>query len=102
LTRTAGQEKLTMTFDDALDSVTWRTVSAQVIYATIQAIGTEDVAALNKALREAYPFGEQRYWPYKVWCDEQRRILRKLHVPHGLRPRKRVPVAGQGELFPCL
>ena len=31
--------------------------------------------SLRKALREAYPFGEREYWPYKVWCDEIRSQL---------------------------
>jgi len=23
-------------------------------------------------VREAYPFGERKYWPYKVWCRRVR------------------------------
>lgn len=25
----------------------------------------------ERALREAYPFGEREYWPYRVWLREQ-------------------------------
>lgn len=28
-------------------------------------------AEAEKQLREAYPFGERRYWPYRVWLAEQ-------------------------------
>ncbi len=26
----------------------------------------------RRQLIEAYPFGERRYWPYKVWCHRVR------------------------------
>jgi hypothetical protein len=32
-----------------------------------------DEAAIKKALFDAYPFGERRYHPYKIWLDEIRR-----------------------------
>lgn len=25
-----------------------------------------------QALRDAYPFGERKYWPYKIWCKRVR------------------------------
>ena len=28
---------------------------------------------VNKALREAYPFGERKHHPYKIWLDEIKR-----------------------------
>lgn len=34
-----------------------------------------DVLELRAKLREFYPFGERKYWPYKVWCEEVRRAL---------------------------
>ena len=27
-----------------------------------------DTPERRKAIRDAYPFGERKYWPYKVWC----------------------------------
>lgn len=33
---------------------------------------------IKKALREAYPFGERKYHPYKIWLDE-------IKVQRGLR-----------------
>jgi len=29
----------------------------------------------GKALRDAYPFGQRRYHPYKMWCKAQREYL---------------------------
>ena len=34
-----------------------------------------DVLELRSVLRHHYPFGERKYWPYKVWCEEVRRAL---------------------------
>lgn len=52
--------------------MSWREHAAQVVAATIQRIGNDE-KELRKALREAYPFGERKYRPYKVWCDEVNR-----------------------------
>ena len=54
---------------------TWRTRSAPIIARVIAEVGTDDMKALRKALREAYPFGLRRWWPYKLWCDEVRRQI---------------------------
>jgi hypothetical protein len=27
---------------------------------------------ISAALRAAYPFGEMKHWPYKIWCRERR------------------------------
>lgn len=27
----------------------------------------DDLAQLEKTIRESYPFGERKYWPYKAW-----------------------------------
>jgi len=45
-------------------------VLARVLWATENA--TPSVRA--KALRDAYPFGERRYWPYRVWLDQLARM----------------------------
>ncbi len=31
-----------------------------------------------KAVREAYPYGERRRWPYKAWCRAQREYLSRF------------------------
>lgn len=48
----------------------WRERCAPIIADVIQRVGRSDTKALRKALREAYPFGERAYHPYKVWLDE--------------------------------
>jgi len=54
---------------------TWRDSAGPKIAEVIARVGTEDPKALRKALREAYPYGERKYWPYKVWLSEIRRQL---------------------------
>jgi hypothetical protein len=51
-------------------SQTWRSIARPIIAETIKKVGTGDEKVLKKALREAYPFGERAYYPYKVWLDE--------------------------------
>lgn len=61
-------------------TATWRTHAAPIIARVIAEVGTDDMKALRKALREAYPFCERNYWPYKIWCDEvKRQIQGRLH-----------------------
>ena len=55
--------------------ITWRQSAGPKIARVIERVGTEDMKALWKALRAAYPYGECKYWPYKVWLDEIRRQL---------------------------
>lgn len=60
----------------------WRDYAAPIIAEVIQCFGRErigkdvDLAYVKKAISASYPFGERKYWPYKVWCDEVRRQLR--------------------------
>lgn len=77
---------------------TWRNAAAPIIARTIKQVGTDDMPALRRALREAYPWGERRLHPYKIWCDE---IRRQLAVGSGARHcRRPEPVApGQIDLF---
>lgn len=71
----------------------WRQTAAPIIAKVIRKHGTEDMEALRAALRDAYPFGERAYLPYKIWCDEVRAQL-------GLK--KRVPKSVDGEPLPSL
>lgn len=52
--------------------MTWRDSCRFKIAKVITDTGTSDIKKLRRALREAYPFGERKYWPYKVWCSEIR------------------------------
>jgi len=51
-------------------TMTWRDAARPIIAAVIEQHGAEDTYELRKAFREAYPFGEREYHPYKVWLDE--------------------------------
>lgn len=31
----------------------------------------------KQIVKDAYPFGERSYWPYKAWCKAQREYLAK-------------------------
>jgi hypothetical protein len=53
-------------------SRSWRDIFAPIIADVIRRIGTEDMRRLRSELRKAFPAGERRYWPYKVWLDEIR------------------------------
>jgi hypothetical protein len=48
----------------------WRAIARPVIAAVIDRVGRGDDVALKRALYDAYPFGERKMWPYKVWLDE--------------------------------
>jgi hypothetical protein len=48
----------------------WREKSALIIREVLKRTRGEGPAAIKKALFDAYPFGERRYHPYKVWCSE--------------------------------
>jgi hypothetical protein len=64
-------------------------VAAPIVADVIARHGRERTPELTKALRDAYPFGERRYWPYKAWLAE---IKRQLGNP-------RDPDAHSGSLF---
>ncbi len=49
---------------------TWRDGCKEIIYNTLKDNEGKTEREIRKALREAYPFGERQYHPYKVWCDE--------------------------------
>lgn len=49
-----------------------------------------------KMLSKFYPFGERKHFPYKVWCEETRKVkMWLLRIPA---PRQEVSEF-QGELF---
>ena len=57
----------------------WRKHSAQIIARVISENGTQDMTELRKELYLAYPYGERKYHPYKIWCDEIR-VQLKLKI----------------------
>lgn len=54
----------------------WRRVSQASIYGALDALpaGASE-GDKRKAVSAAYPFGERRMYPYKVWLEEVRRAL---------------------------
>jgi len=53
----------------------WREHCSPIIAEVIRRVGKSDMKALRKALKEAYPYGQRKYHPYKVWLDEIKRQL---------------------------
>lgn len=49
---------------------TWRHSARPIIAQVIAANKGKDEKEIRAALREAYPFGERKYHPYKIWLSE--------------------------------
>jgi len=69
---------------------TWRNAAAPIIARVIREVGTDNLPALRRALREAYPWDCQHGHPYKIWLNEIRRQLAGAPPPETRRP---APVA---------
>lgn len=54
---------------------TWRSQAATVIFDVIRQNPGMEPKKLRKLISAAYPFGERKYYPYKIWCDEVKRQL---------------------------
>jgi len=54
---------------------TWRDDSQAVIARVKRNNPHATTEELKKLLYDAYPFGERKYWPYKVWCQCVRETL---------------------------
>lgn len=62
----------------------WRFRAAPVIAAVLEATKGMPEAAIKRALREAYPFGERKYHPYRMYlkeCRHQRKLVRTDKTP---------------------
>jgi hypothetical protein len=53
----------------------WRRRARDVIRATMLDHPGADGPAMKRLLRAAYPFGERRHTPYKIWLEEVKRAL---------------------------
>ena len=69
----------------------WRTESRKVILSIMAAIGTKDMVLLKREISKAYPFGDRKYFPYKIWCDE---VRKQLGIPKKTKGNER-----QSEMF---
>lgn len=60
----------------ARTSSEWRLAARRRIQSVLARLPRDaDLKAKRRALREAYPFGERRYHPYRMWCSEVRAAL---------------------------
>ena len=76
--------------------MTRRQYCAHIIYRVLQHTKGLSEKEIKKALRDAYPFGERKYWPYKVWLDEIRRQRGLKRSPYF--EKKSKPMAGPNQL----
>ena len=53
----------------------WEEESTHVIRNVLKDYENRPEAELKRALKDAYPFGERKHWPYKIWCDCVKRAL---------------------------
>ena len=70
----------------------WRSVAAPVIAKVLKENTGKPEKEIKKALREAYPFGQRSFHPYKTWCDE-------IRVQRGLKIKKVTVIENQRQLF---
>jgi hypothetical protein len=67
-----------------MNNDTWRDIARPVIAEVIACFGRDrigkdvDLTIVKKAISASYPFGERKYWPYKVWLSEVRLQLRRF------------------------
>lgn len=52
---------------------TWRAQAAPIIAKVLEDNYGKSNDEIRTALRDAYPFGERKYHPYKIWLNEIQR-----------------------------
>lgn len=57
---------------------TWRDNARPIIARVLAETKGQDEKAIHNALHNAYPFGERRMHPYKVWCSEVKAQRNKM------------------------
>ncbi len=57
----------------------WRAKARTVLLGLRDKVDMADLPAARKTIKEAYPFGERAYTPYKVWCEEVRKCFPGLY-----------------------
>ena len=50
----------------------WRDHARPIVARVLEKTKGQDEKAIRAALFEAYPFGQRKYHPYKIWLDEIR------------------------------
>lgn len=59
----------------------WRNKASVIIAGVLARTQGQPKEVIERALRDAYPFGERKWHPYKIWLDE-------IKVQRGLKPGK--------------
>ena len=62
--------------------MTWREDCRPIIAKVLADNKGKTEKEIRRALRDAYPYGERKYHPYKIWCDEIK-IQRGQKKPSG-------------------
>lgn len=75
----------------------WREQARDVIRKVLTENEGKSDKEIRKALREAYPFGERQYHPYKIWLDEVALQTGKKKVNH-YRQRVKVVAVSDGQM----
>lgn len=60
-------------FTDMAREKTWRDIAKPIIREVLSETKGLSEREIKAAIRDAYPFGERNYHPYKIWLDEVRR-----------------------------
>ena len=84
--------------------MSWRDEARPIIAKVLAEHADASLQEKRAALREAYPFGERKHFPYTVWCDECRIQLglKKARERTGARKNQGesfAPAPGQQDLF---
>ena len=53
----------------------WRVISAEIIYKILKANPGKTDKEIKAIISEAYPFGERKYHPYKIWLNEVKKWM---------------------------
>lgn len=62
--------------------MTWREEAKRVIMEVHESLPKDaTLKQRKKALFDAYPFGLRRWFPYKMWCEEQKKYLAEYGGP---------------------
>jgi hypothetical protein len=65
----------------------WAKRSESIIIKTIRDHYKKPLYEIEKALFDAYPFGERAHYPYQIWCKKKKSILDSYIKVNKLRPR---------------
>ncbi len=55
--------------------MTYRAKAFAVIQRVIDENAGKPAAEVRRAVRQAYPWGDRKNWPYKAWLQAQRELL---------------------------